>query len=257
MSLQEISLLCLSAIFTFGTPIFFYFRDKMSANPNPQNFSRKRVFKLIFLYLFVHNVTYGAFALIFLSILFKSHFILTPLILILSLFLAIIGGFTYFGGGMYILSIIIEVFTVKQLKNNAFFKPLFTINNLFHGPISHCFIYSSIIVGLTFFAILDTVVGSINNTFNGLILPAGILLGLSFAIAQVKNGTAAFQFVTGVICLSIFIIFGKFINWQFNGGVVVVYFLSFILSFLFVSIMSIFIFWKNKNIWGRSGYRLK
>jgi len=230
----------------------------MSTNPNPQNFSRKRLFKLLFISIFVNTAIYIIFMLIFFSILARNNFILSPLLIILSAIFATAGGVTYFGSGMYITSIIMETFTLPELRKHPSFKTQFVINNLFHGPISHIFIYSSLIIGLTILAIMDLVFKPSSVVpIPDIIAVAGILLGFTFAVAQVKNGTAPYQGVTGALCLLIFLILGKIENWQFGSSAVGIYLLGFLVTFLSVTLISILFIWKNRNIWGRSGYRLK
>lgn len=254
---QEISLLLLSFEFVFGMPIFFYFRYRMSHNPNPEDFYRKRLFKLIFISFFIHTSIYLTFMLIFFSILDSGNFILNPLFIILSAVFAAMGGATYFGGGMYITSVVMETFTLPELRKHPSFKTQFIINNLFHGPISHIFIFSPYIVGLTMLAVMDLVFKPSVIVIPSIVLLTGIMLGFAFAVAQVLNHTAPYQGVTGVLCLLTFLIFEKIENWQVGNSALGVYLLGFLISFLSTLLLSALIIWKNKNIWGRSGHSLK
>ena len=256
MSLQEISLVGLSSLFTVAAPYFLYFRKKMSREKDPAKHSRSRIFKFISYNLLINSVAYIGFMVTFMSILSKPHVaIQSPYVIILSTLFLIAAAISFYGCGMYITAVIIETLTPPQFRKVPYLKRQFTVTNLFHGPVSHTLMFSGYIVAFALLCILDIVTGPSLSSIPRLFLISGALLGLSVGYAQITNGSAPFQTITGILSALALIILDRVEGWKFTESPVGIYMIGFITTFLILNLYYFTFHWKWKNIWHRSGYR--
>lgn len=255
MSLQEISLVGLSSAFTIVAPSFLLYRKRMSRDKKPENHSKKTIFRFTAFNLALNSLGYFGFMLIFLGIFTKPGIVYNlPLILIATFFL-LASAVTFYGCGIYMTAVIIETITPHELRKVPYFRRQFTATDLFHGPISHVIIFSGFIVAGALLCVLDLITGPTLDSIPRLILVSGALLGLSMGYAQIINGSAPYQTVTGIICVIALLILDKILGWNFTNSLVGVYMIGFIVTFLLLNLYTITFRWKWKNIWGRSGYR--
>lgn len=255
MLLEEIFLLLLPAAVVFCVPMYILFRERM-VRRRVETFSRKRVVKLTSVNFFLNIVASFYFLTIFFLIIgryynfgFSNLFLTAMLISTICL--------TFYGNGIYITSIVLEAFTLPQLRFNKQYKTQFIATHLFHGPISHVFIYSGWIFVLLIVSLIDLTNLPIVSSANWqLMLAAGGLLGIFYAIAQIYNGTVPYQFITGVFSLVVFTIMALLLDVNVTNYGISSYFIGFITSFL-ITLTCYFVFQttKGENVdWDRSGY---
>src|SRR3989344_4921864 len=141
MSLQEISLLSLSGIFTLAAPPFLRFRERMSQS-SPETYSKKHVRNFTVFNVFLNSLAYLGFMLIFLSIITKPGLVFNLEIFLLSAFFLLAAGITFYGCGIYMTAVIVETLTPKFARNTSALRKQLVAIDMFHGPISHIIIFS-------------------------------------------------------------------------------------------------------------------
>lgn len=198
----------------FFVPAFFYFRHKMTHQPDKDHpvkfYTKSRVWHItLLIFSFMIVVTIMCFILFF-SIKYRNyHFAMEfPELLLLGLFFSV-WLLVAFGSGMYLSGILVEQYTMKELRTDPEFKKLKTAIKLFHGPISHVFIYSGglglllVISFLEFFnpaKFLEPIV-----IFQ--YIAVGIVFGTIYFISQIRNKTWKHQLPGFFIILVIDLIF--------------------------------------------------
>lgn len=255
MSLQEISLLGLSGIFTLAAPQFLKFREKMSKNSKPETYSKREVIKFTVFNMTLNAAAYFGFMLIFLGIITKPGVNLDLPIYLVAAFFLLASGITFYGCGIYMTSVIIETLTPNTFRKTPELRRQLLATHLFHGPISHIIIFSGFIVSGALLAILDLATGTSADSFSRLLLISGALLGLSVGYAQITNGTAPFHTITGIVCVAVLFFVDQFQNWKFTSSPVGIYMVGFFVTFLLLNTYYFNFHWKWKNLWGRAGYR--
>lgn len=279
MSTSEILLLGIPIILLVTIPIYSIIRERMTGSgpirfirawmagkkvdikstlwmPAKKDFSRKRVFKLTFANLLLNTVaTALSFALLLETTPLTLSLTTGQISLILLLFFTIC--LTYYGNGIYVTSVVIEAYTLLEIRKLSAFKTQFVGTHLFHGPISHIFIYSGWIVVFLLLALLDLSGSKLTPIVSGMVfLAAATISGGAYGLAQIINGTAFFQVITGLIALIIFcgeMIWRPVNLWEHP---IALYFLILIFTFnatliIYSSIMRSKI---GKIDWDRSGY---
>ena len=174
---------------------------------------------------------------------------------LISAFFLLAAGITFYGGGIYITSVVIETLTPKQAREDSLFRRQTLAINLFHGPISHIIIFSGFIISGALLAILDLYTGPTLDSLPRYILASGAILGLTMGYAQITNGTAPYQTITGIFCVVALFILDRFENWKFTSSPVGIYMIGFFITFLLLNLYYFNFRWKWKNLWSRAGYR--
>jgi len=255
MSLQEISLVSLSGIFTLAAPQFLRFRERMSKDSKPETYSKKSVIRFTAFNLFLNSLAYFGFMLIFLSIITKPGITFDIPLFLAAAFFLLSSGVTFYGCGIYMTAVIIDTLTPKHVRNAPHLRKQLLATNLFHGPVSHIIIFSGFIVSGALLAILDLSTVPTPDSLPKLVLFSGAILGLSMGYAQITNGTAPYQTVTGIVCIIALFLLDKFGNWKFTSSPMGIYMIGFFVTFLLLNLYYFNFHWKWKNLWNRSGYR--
>ena len=255
MALQEISLVGLSGVFAIAAPPFLRFRERMSRNASPKTYTKKDVMRFTAFNIFINSLAYFGFMLIFLSILRKPNVVFSLPLYLVSAFFLLAAGITFYGSGVYMTSVIIDTLTPKEVRKNPKLRKQLLATHLFHGPISHIIIFSGFIISGVLLTILDLSTGPTLDSLPKLILVSGAILGFFMGYAQITNGTAPYQTITGLFCVVALFILDKFENWKFTSSPLGAYLIGFFITFLLLNIYYIAFQWKWKNLWGRAGYR--
>lgn len=255
MSIQEISLVSLSGIFALAAPPFLRFRERMSKNSKPETYSKKSVIKFTTLNIFINSLAYFGFMLIFLSIITKPGIVFDLQLFLTAAFFLLASGITFYGCGIYLTAVIIDTLTPIRVRNTPNLRKQLLATSLFHGPISHIIIFSGFIVSGALLAALDLSTGPTPDALPKLVLVSGAILGLSMGYAQITNGTAPYQTVTGLICVAALFLLDKIGNWKFTESPMGIYMVGFFVTFLLLNVYYFNFHWKWKNLWGRAGYR--
>jgi hypothetical protein len=188
------------------------------------------------------------------TLLLKAQRINTFNIIVLVLFF-MVTGFSFYGNGIYITSVVLEAFTLPELKRLSSFKTQFVVTHLFHGPISHILIYSGYIIALFLLGILDMLTGQGSLRVIPYLLICGAIVGIMYALGQIFNGTIPYQFFTCLFSLIAFIAFLGFKQFSLFGFSIASYFFSFAITFLISSFVYYLLKGRKKdNIWDLSGY---
>lgn len=255
MSIQEISLVSLSGIFTLAAPSFLHFRERMSKNSKPETYSKKSVIRFTAFNVFLNSLAYFGFILIFLSIITKPGIVFNLQLFLTAAFFLLASGITFYGCGIYLTAVVIDTLTPKHVRNAPHLRKQLLATNLFHGAVSHVIIFSGFIVSGALLAALDLTTGPTPDALSKLVLASGAILGLSMGYAQITNGTAPYQTVTGIICVIALFLLDKFENWKFTSSPMGIYMVGFFVTFLLLNIYYFNFRWKWKNLWSRGGYR--
>lgn len=241
MVTKEFLLILLPFLLAIGLPTYIILREIMVRKIRKTgDYSRRRVFKLTIVNMLINIGMFIYFAKLFFTITEYA----TPgntLWAVYALFLII--AIAFYGSGMYLCAIVIENYTVLELRKKDPFKKQFIATHLFHGPISHILIYSSWILALMFLAIIDSVVSQTLYSGFRILMVAAAFSGFTYAIAQIYNGTSPYQLLTGVISLIFYLAFINYKNIYLSetsvGGFFLVFDTIFILTiyayFLFLS----------------------
>jgi len=133
---------------------------------------------------------------------------------------------------VYITSIVLEYYTLPQIKRLREFNTQFIATHLFHGPISHILVYSGWLLVLLLLSLLDLIQPSAFKTqmFMQLLL-LGSLTGIIYATAQIYNGTATFQLITGIFAATTLATFLGFNQFDLLISPVALYFSGLLLTF--------------------------
>jgi len=122
------------------------------------------------------------------------------------------------------------------------YKTQFIGTHLFHGPISHVFIYSGWLLVMLLLSIIDMYFRfSIPTSLPSIILFSGSLIGLFYALAQIYNGTFAYQFVTGTFAGLVFTVFALINRINLVFAPIALYFFAFLLTFELVIFCYLFL----------------
>lgn len=185
-----------SLTFPFSVAIYTFFRKKMvkatHRNMGIDFYSRLRVVKITLAYMLgLFSALLFAYSCIYLILhdnrfygFYSKDLIIFILILIVSFVIA-------YGGGIYISAIITEEYTLSKLKKYKEYSVLDVQIQLYHGPISHLFIFAGAIYLMLLIATLEFSNPTLDYSGNELILFAidGIIIGASFFAAQIINLT--------------------------------------------------------------------
>lgn len=239
MFLYEVLLFILTATLILGVPFYEFFRKRMVSSER-QIFSRRRVVKVTIINLGLNIAVYLIFLAMLIILLLKIQEINYQIILVSITFL-IVTGLAFYGNGIYITSIVIEAFTLPELKKLNSFKIQFVATHLFHGPISHILIYSSYIIALFLLGLLDILTGKGSLIFIPYLMICGIVTGIMHALGQILNGTIPYQFLTSVILFILFLFFIYFKGSSLFGFSVASYFFSFSVAFLLSGLLYFFL----------------
>lgn len=198
----EILLIILPVIVSIGSVLYIFFREKMVKNSHKtHDYSRFRVIKLTIINVSLNILMATYFLFFFNEISIRSP--TTDYMWVWNLFVLIL-CMIFYGSGIYITSILIEAYTKHKLETVDSFKTQYTATDLFHGPLSHILIYSGWIIELLIISLFEINTGLVLSTqINKSIIVAGGMLGLLYALLQIYNGTALYQFITGILSLTI------------------------------------------------------
>lgn len=258
--IEKVLLFLLTFSVVIGVPSYIFFREKMVKKPqNLRVHSRRRVVLLTAVNLALNLLVATFFSTFLLLILNRANFLFDQRLIALVLGYLLAMGLTFYGNGIYITSVVLENFTLPELRSLKAFKTQFIVTHLFHGPISHILIYSGWILVLLILSILDLHLPLSTPESQWLILLiAGGILGAFFSIGQIYNGTAFYQFLTGTI--SAYVTAYLLLVKQVSLSVVPItsYFVGFLISFeLVIATYLIYLLILKLNgghvIWGSSG----
>ncbi|MCA9379135.1 hypothetical protein KC640_01780 [Candidatus Dojkabacteria bacterium] len=98
-----------------------------------------------------------------------------------------------YGSGMYVTAIASEIYVLKRMKKDSGFSVLNMAHKLFHGPLSHVFMFSG---GIFLFITISLMESTIPISYlqgNSYLMPAyllvGVVLGIVIGIVTVKDMT--------------------------------------------------------------------
>ncbi len=258
MEILDKLLLVLPLAILVGVPGYIFFRERMvRRGKTPNDHSGRRVFKLTGINLTINSLAAVYFFVIFIILASKIGFNTTFAELGLAIFFMLTIGVTYYGNGIYITSIVLEDYTMPELRSVPWFKTQFIATHLFHGPISHILIYSGWLLIFLALALLDLSGVPVSKlSTQTLLIIGGALVGAAYAGAQIYNGTAPYQFWVGFFALALFLtkllVSGASLAFYPLG----LFFISVII--LFETVLSVYfavVLAKGKKInWDGSGY---
>ncbi len=205
MALEETLLLLFTIAFVIGGPLYIFLREKMTKKPLAQRkHTSRRIIKLTAINL-VLNLSVALYFSFFLFLILQRPGIQYSLQLYCEMLLyLIIIWVTFYGNGIYITTIMLEDFTLPELRDTRSYKTQYIATRLFHGPISHILIFSGWILVFLILAVLDVSLQVPNGTTNWqVLLMAGSITGFFVAFSNIANGTAVYQFFTGSIVVTI------------------------------------------------------
>ncbi len=178
--------------------------------------------------IFLISAVYMLFQIMFISIL-HFKFPAASISILISSFFLLVTGLTCYGSGIYITSVVLEAFTLPNLRRVTAFKTQFIATHLFHSPISHFLIYSGYISALFSLALLE-LLSTFELLTNLPISLSAIPVGIIFAVAQIYNRTYPYQLVTSLFLSSIYLLLSGFIFSFTRLGTMGLYFSIFSLS---------------------------
>jgi hypothetical protein len=197
-------------------------------------FSREKVLKLTIINITLNLLISFYFCALLIIILMRNGVTFTPQLALPILLIVSIIWLTFYGNGIYITSIVLEDFTLPQLRFDKAFKTQFIATHLFHGPISHILIFSGWLFVMLILALIDIQLPLQVETLYWIpLIISGCILGIYYTVSQIYNGTAVYQIVSGVVALIIicFILISKNVN--ISHYPIVSYFLGFIVAVVF------------------------
>lgn len=207
MEILDKLLLILPLATLMGVPGYIFFRERMvHREKKPDGHSRKRIFKLTAINLAINSLATIYFFVLFVILVSKIGSEITIGEIFLATFFMLTVGITYYGNGIYITSIVLEDYTLPELRSAPWFKTQFIAAHLFHGPISHILVYSGWLLIFLALALLDlsgTPMPVLSTQI--FLIIGGSLVGVTYARAQVYNGTAPYQFWVGFVALALFL----------------------------------------------------
>lgn len=243
-----------------GVPVYLNFRERMVTNQKDiKKHSKRRVIKLTFINFGLNLVIALFFSTFMLLMLRKVGFVLNNTLMVLVISYFVIIWLTFYGNGIYITSIILEDFTLPQLKSIKAYGTQFIATQPFHGPISHTLIYSGWILVFLILSILNIYLPYTMQANRPIyILIAGGILGIFYAVGQIYNGTAIYHFFTALFSSVVIIKLLLVNDVGINTIPITSYFIGFLASFvsvLAVYLLFIIIFRKQKGHvkWDTSG----
>lgn len=188
-----------------GVPFYIFLRTKMVRQLKKGRHNKTRVLRLTIINILLVTLMSLQFCIIFGLLLlrgFETNAINITFLLIFLLTLCL----AYYGNGIYITSIILEDFTLPNLKKITSFKTQFIATHLFHGPISHLLIYTSMMYSLMILALFDIFNQSraSDTSSVNLLIVYGAIAGLLFGIGQIYNGTYPYQLIASIIAYIFF-----------------------------------------------------
>src|SRR3989344_3442306 len=197
----ESILFVLPVAVTVGVPLYIYYRERMSKKKGDrQDRSRKRVFKLTAINLLLNTAATVYFFIIFLLIIASLTGPIGTVEFSLSILFMLIVGITYYGNGIYITSIVLEDYTLPDLRKAMSYKTQFIATHLFHGPISHILIYCGWLYIFLTLAVLDIASGGgVLLRQPNMLFASGLFVGVVYAVAQIYNGTVPYQSILGFV----------------------------------------------------------
>lgn len=206
----DIYFLCLMGYITLPL-VFLYilFRNRMIKSRRHQlrYFSRREVMKLTFANLFL-MLSFGLSSIWFYFSLLQ-RIVITDMTLfnILSTIYFLLLILIAFGDGIYVCSIVIEQFTLSGLKHVKGYKTQFIATYLFHGPISHLYIYGS---GILSFFVLYLIEKNFMKVYFyqfpvALLFISGLLMGVGFSIAMIYSNT--YHWLTSILVILFLLLF--------------------------------------------------
>jgi hypothetical protein len=233
MYLHEILLFIITFLVVFLTPAYIHFRNNMVKEVKPKAFTRKRIIKVTLInMLLILGVNSLSQLLLFSMIFIKPDGFVNSSVFFLTGLFFLVSGFTFYGSGIYISSIMMESYTRPSVMKSHSFKTQFIATHLFHGPISHVLIYSGLIINYFILSTIDFATGSTPIISKLLLSIAGIILGGFYSMAQVYNRTIMYQFITALLSLGayyIVIIVNEINITDFSFGI---FYSTFLLSFI-------------------------
>jgi hypothetical protein len=261
MLTEEILLLVPSVVLVTGILSYIFFREKMLKKPvSERNHSRKRVVKVTAINFFLNLVAALYFSLfLFLVLQRKGVTYNSPVMISLLAAYLITICITFYGNGIYITSILLEDFTPSDLRLVKSFETQFIATHLFHGPISHILIYSGWMIVFLILAVIDMLwnLSSVSSNFPVLIIAGGVT-GFFFALSQIYNGTAIYQYFTSTVIVIVFTTFLLMNDGNFSTAPIASFYYGLIAVFeiiigSYLTLLAVFKL-ENKNIhWDKSG----
>lgn len=201
-------LLVLPLVMAIAVPWYLHVRRVMTKPyKRKKNFSRKRIIKLTAINLSLNILTTLYIFLVYVRLFPYLEF--NTMQLVLSVLLLLFVVLTFYGSGMYITSIVIEAYTKSELRWESYFKTQHIAIQLFHGILSHFFMFSGWMEVFLILGLLDVL--RIPDTFTSplqSLIIGGIVTGFLYAVAQIRNGTSPYQCIIGItsFCLFVYII---------------------------------------------------
>lgn len=185
-----------SLTFPFSVALYTFFRTRMSKatgkNMGINFYSRLRVVKITLAYMLgLFSALLFAYSCIYLILHDNRFYGFYSKDLIIFILILIVSFVISYGGGIYISAIITEEYTLSKLKKYKEYSVLDVQIQLYHGPISHLFIFAGAIYLMLLIAILEFSNPTLEYPGTQLIIFAldGIIIGASFFVAQIINLT--------------------------------------------------------------------
>lgn len=207
MNLTETFLLGATLTFLIGTPIYLHLRGKMSrSRKHPfSNYSKKRVIKITIINILLHIIAFIQFLGLYLILISRVPY-LYPEIVVLSILLLFTHVLIFYGGGIYLTSIVLEAYTIPELTKSKFFETQLIAIKMFHHPISHILVFSGWLFAILFLVFLDMSLGQTHKVSTQPLFLMGVISGLVFAYSQIRNKTAVFHLPAGLLCFILLLI---------------------------------------------------
>ncbi|MBI2103606.1 hypothetical protein HYT59_01220 [Candidatus Woesebacteria bacterium] len=231
MNLEIILLFILTVAIALGAPSYMFYRQKMVELSSGENHTKKRVLKLTIVNVFLNLFVAALFLALFFLVISQAISV-NQIIIFLSILFFLTMFLTFYGNGIYITAIVLESYTLQGLKRSTSYGTQFIATHLFHGPISHILVYSGWLLVIFTLSLLEVFVST--EFYQGLMfltLILGTIAGLVYALGQIYNRTARFQFITGLVCLVFFVLVLAILDIPFLRLPLVSYFFGLILSF--------------------------
>ncbi len=190
-----------------GAPIFLFFRNRMTdGRKKPVKRTRERVLRITSIHLLIIFWIYCMVFLFYLSIV-GSNFIFNSLTASMTILLIFSVSLIFYGGGIYVTSILLEDFTLPNVRDIPNFKTQFIATHLFHGPVSHILMCVGSYYSVFTLSLLDLMYSKTHSTQlnQNVILGLGIICGLAFSYAQIANRTFLFQILPISLCLILYV----------------------------------------------------
>lgn len=232
MNPVEFVILTFTSFLVLGTPVLLYYRDKMTKAriKKHSNYSKRRVVKITVINILLQFLAFLSFFSLYFFLISTSK-VLKPEYILLSIAFFIVYALIFYGGGIYVASMVMEAYTIPELTKSEFFKTQLIAIKLFHHPISHVLVFSGGLFAMLTMVFLDISIGNLSPTNVPLLVFAGFLGGVFYAYSQIHNGTAIFQIPAGLICLILLASIFHFKSITLNQTTTGAYFLPFLIMF--------------------------